>query len=377
MSRLQIRLRDVVLKFTALDSESYSESSIEVRQVENDFPIGSCINRTNIDNEDFVDFFVTHFNWAMLGNELKWDWTEPKPGNVNYKDADDMLALCQKHNIKTREHGILCEVNGTYEQWVRSLSQLGHDELMKAVENRLAGLLTRYKGKFNHHDVNNEMMQSSFEVENLGKEATLFKKVHELDSSATLFVSDYNVEDGCKTRLYPEKYIQYVIDLQKQGAPVGGIGIPSHMDCPVGPIVSSALDKLGILGLPIWFTALDVSSTNEFVRADDLEVMMREAFTHPCVEGIMLGGFWEMMMRRKYSHLVNAEGVVNEAGKRLLALKHEWLSQCNGYADKDGVFGFRGFHGKYSVAVVTSSKKIFKTIVVDKGDSPLLISIDL
>ena len=74
---------------------------------------------------------------------------------------------------------------------------------------------------------------------------------------------------------------------------------------------------------------------------------------------------------------MNAEGVVNEAGKRLLALKHEWLSQCNGYADKDGVFGFRGFHGKYSVAVVTSSKTIFKTIVVDKGDSPLLISIDL
>ncbi|KAK4254486.1 hypothetical protein QN277_009864 [Acacia crassicarpa] len=372
----KIRKRDVILKFSGGGSGGKLGTLVKVTQIQNDFPVGSCMSRTNIDNEDFVDFFAKHFNWAVFGNELKWYWTEAQQGKFNYKDADDMLALCQKYKIETRGHCIFWEVDGVVQQWVKSLSK---DDLMKAVQNRLTGLLTRYKGKFKHYDVNNEMLHGSFYQDRLGKDirASMFKNAHQLDPSAILFVNDYHVEDGCDTRSNPEKYIQHVIDLQKQGAPVGGIGIQGHIDSPVGPIVCSALDKLGILGLPIWFTELDVSSTNEFVRADDLEVMMREAFAHPSVDGIMLWGFWELFMSRNDAHLVNAEGDINEAGKRYLALRQEWLSHSHGHVDEEGEFSFRGFQGTYNVEVVTPLKKISKTIVVDKGDSPLEVSIDL
>ncbi|KAL2521318.1 glycosyl hydrolase family 10 protein/carbohydrate-binding domain-containing protein [Forsythia ovata] len=104
---------------------------------------------------------------------------------------------------------------------------------MSAVQNRLSGLLTRYKGKLKHYDVNNEMLHGSFYQDHLGKDI--------------------------------------------RGAPVGGIGIHGHIDSPVGQIVCSALDKLEIFGLPIWFTEFDVSSNNEYVRADDLEVVLWEA----------------------------------------------------------------------------------------------------
>jgi GH35 family endo-1,4-beta-xylanase len=46
--------------------------------------------------------------------------------------------------------------------------------------------------------------------------------------------------------------------LQEQGAPVGGIGIQGYINSLIGHIVCSFLDKLGILGLPIWFTKLDL-----------------------------------------------------------------------------------------------------------------------
>ncbi|KAJ1442754.1 Glycoside hydrolase family 10 domain [Sesbania bispinosa] len=258
---------------------------------------------------------VKHFNWAVFGNELKWYWTEPQQGNFNYKDADDLLSLCQKHNIETRGHCIFWDVDGTVQQWIKSLN---NNDLMAAVQNRLNGLLTRYKGKFSHYDVNNEMLHGSFYQDRL---------------------------DGCDTRSCPEKYIEHILDLQEQGAPVGGIGIQGHIDSPVGSIVCSSLDKLGILGLPIWFTELDVSSINEFVRADDLEVML--------------------------------QGDINEAGKRFQALKREWLSHSRGHVDEQGQFNFRGFHGTYNVEVVTPTKKISKTFVLDKGDSPLVVSIDL
>ncbi|TKY74936.1 Endo-1,4-beta-xylanase A [Spatholobus suberectus] len=372
----KIRKRDIVLKFSGLDSSGNLGTLVRVRQIQNDFPIGSCISRTNIDNEDFVDFFVKHFNWAVFGNELKWYWTEPQQGNLNYKDADEMLDLCQKNNIDTRGHCIFWEVDGTVQQWIKSLNKT---DLMAAVQNRLNGLLTRYKGKFRHYDVNNEMLHGSFYQDRLGKDirANMFKTAHTLDPSATLFVNDYHVEDGCDPRSSPEKYIQHILDLQGQGAPVGGIGIQGHIDSPVGPIVCSALDKLGTLGMPIWFTELDVSSTNEYVRADDLEVMLREALAHPAIDGVMLWGFWELFMSRENSHLVNAEGDLNEAGKRYLALKQEWLSHSHGYVDEQGQFSFRGFSGTYDVEVVTLAKRVSKTFVVDKGDSSLVVSIDL
>eukprot|EP00268_Persea_americana_P015639 TRINITY_DN17304_c1_g1_i3.p1 TRINITY_DN17304_c1_g1~~TRINITY_DN17304_c1_g1_i3.p1 ORF type:complete len:334 (-),score=46.89 TRINITY_DN17304_c1_g1_i3:200-1201(-) len=331
--------------------------------------------RMNIDNEDFVDFFVKNFNWAVFGNELKWPWIEPQQGKFNYQDADELLDLCKKNNMEVRGHCIFWEVEYTLQSWVRSLNK---NDLMTAVQNRLTGLLTRYKEKFRHYDVNNEMLHGSFFQDRLGKNirSYMFKTAHQLDPSATLFVNDYHVEDGCDTRSSPEKYIAHILDLQEQGAPVGGIGVQAHIDSPVGPIVCSALDKLGILGLPIWFTELDVSSINEYVRGDDLEVMLWEGFAHPAVEGIMLWGFWELFMSRNNAHLVDAEGGINEAGNRYLALMQDWLSHAHGHIDGQGEFRFRGFHGSYSVEVTTLTQKLSQTFVVDKGDSPLVINMN-
>ncbi|XP_071728739.1 endo-1,4-beta-xylanase 1-like [Rutidosis leptorrhynchoides] len=371
-----IRKRDVTLKFTSPASSDMHVTTVIVKQSQNSFPIGTCISRSNIDNEDFVAFLVKNFNWAVFGNELKWYWTESQKGNLNYKDADDLLKLCDDNNISARGHCIFWDVDNTVQDWVKNLNKT---DLASAVQNRLTSLLNRYKGKFKHYDVNNEMLHGSFYPNRLGQDtrANMFKTANQLDPSATLFVNDYHVEDGCDTRSSPEKYISQILDLQQQGAPVGGIGIQGHIDSPVGPIVCSALDKLGTLGLPIWFTELDVSSNNEHIRADDLEVMFREAFAHPAVEGIMIWGFWELFMSRDNSHLVNAEGDVNEAGNRLLKLKNEWLSHAHGHVDDQGEFKFRGFQGTYEVVVVADSKKTVKTFVVEKGDGPLVVSMDL
>ncbi|XP_073119734.1 endo-1,4-beta-xylanase 1-like isoform X2 [Henckelia pumila] len=374
----KIRKRDVTLKFIASESSSLVGAFVKIRQTQNSFPIGSCMERSNIENEDFVDFFSKNFNWAVFGNELKWYWTEPQRGNLNYKDADDMLDFCSSRNIQLRGHCIFWEVEDAVQSWIRSL---GKDDMMSAVQNRLTSLLNRYKGKFKHYDVNNEMLHGSFFQDHLGKDirANMFKIANQLDPSATLFVNDYHIEDGCDTRSSPEKYIQHILDLQEQGAPVGGMGLQGHIENPIGSIVCSALDKLGILGLPIWFTEVDISSDNEYVRADDLEVMLREAYAHPAVEGVMFWGFWELFMSRTNGHLVNAEGDVNEAGKRYLALKQEWLTRAHGHVNEQGEFEFRGFHGSYEVEVVSVSRKKLasETFVVDQGLDPVVISVNL
>ncbi|CAJ2678970.1 unnamed protein product [Trifolium pratense] len=116
---------------------------------------------------------------------------------------------------------------------------------------------------------------------------------------------------------------------------------------------------------------------NEYVIADDLEVMLREALAHLAVEGIMLWGFWELFMTRDNAHLVNVEGDINEAKNRFLALKQKWLSHSHAHVDEQGHFNFRGFYETYNVEAVTPLKKIAKTFLLDKGDSPMVVPIDL
>ncbi|XP_051179108.1 endo-1,4-beta-xylanase 1 [Lolium perenne] len=375
----KVRKRDVVVKLTGADGGVIKATEcveVRVRQVSNSFPLGACIMRTNMDNEDFVDFFTKHFNWGVFGNELKWYWTEPQRGQVSYADADDLLKLCSDNGMCVRGHCIFWEVENMVQQWVKTLSA---DDLSAAVKSRIDGLLTRYKGKFRHYDVNNEMLHGSFYQDKLGKDirATMFKTAGELDPDALLFVNDYNVEGMCDIRATPEAYIQQIIGLQEQGAPVGGVGLQGHVSNPVGPVIRSVLDRLAVLGLPLWFTELDVSAANEHVRADDLEVMLREAYAHPAVEGVMLWGFWELFMSRDDAHLVNAEGDINEAGRRLLQLKKEWLTHARGHPDDNGEFRFRGHHGAYTVDVVTSTGKISQEFTVDKDDSPMVLDINV
>ncbi|XP_078436571.1 endo-1,4-beta-xylanase 1-like [Wolffia australiana] len=365
-----VRKRDVVV---SLQGGANQHMWVKVRQVKNSFPFGACLSRSALDNEDLVDFFLENFNWAVFANELKWAHTEPERGAQNYDDADEMLAFCERHGIPARAHCLFWEVEETLPVWVRSLSQ---PDLSAAVRDRVDSLLAKYRGRFRHLDVNNEMLHGSFFKDRLGGPAAwahMFDLAHKADPSLALFVNDYNVEDGNDPASSPEAYARHVVELQENGAQVGGVGIQCHIDSPVGPTIAAALDRLGELGLPVWLTEVDVAAAEEHVRAEDLEVVLREAYAHPAVGGIMLWGFWETAVWRENSHLVNAEGEVNAAGQRLLDLKKEWMTVVEGAADADGEFRFRGFHGSYVIEVDGTTH----SFDVDHGDSPLTVEISL
>lgn len=317
---------------------------------------------------------MEHFNWAVFDNEIKWGWTEPNKGDLKYDEADEMVEFCNRHGILMRGHCIMWEVEDAVQDWLKKLDAR---ELAEAVQNRVSGLLTRYHGQFKHYDVNNEMLHGSFYKDKLGPQfwPYLFQLAHQFDEQAVLFVNDYHVEDGEDSNAAPSKYIEHIRELQTSGAPVGGIGIQGHLSVPIGPIVKQALDELSTVGLPIWFTEVDVESVNEHLRADDLEVILREAYAHPSVEGFMLWGFWEGSMCRKNSHLVDSDKRVNEAGRRFLALKQEWLTSLEGVVDERGNIFFRGFPGDYTFSV--QGRGVSQTFNVVKGSGPSVVDVQV
>jgi GH35 family endo-1,4-beta-xylanase len=307
-----------VLKFAdAGSSSAVSGASIRVMQMDQSFAFGACINPAVIQDPSFVDFFTKHFDWAVFENELKWYHTEAVQGQLNYADTDALLDFCDKYGKPVRGHCIFWAVDNMVQKWVKGLD---NDQLTAAVQGRLTSLLTRYAGRFPHYDVNNEMLHGSFFQDRLGDDvnAFMFKETARIDPGAALFVNDYNVEGGNDPNATPEKYIAQINALQEKGAPVGGIGLQGHVTNPVGEIICDALDKLATTDLPIWLTELDACETDVDLRADDYEVVLREAYAHPAVEGVVFWGFMQGHMWRQDACLVNSDGTINDAGERFV-----------------------------------------------------------
>ncbi|CAN6353258.1 unnamed protein product [Urochloa humidicola] len=370
----KVRKRDVVLKLGGAPG-----ASVRVVQLDNGFPLGSCINGEVIQNPAFVDFFTNHLDWAVFENELKWYWTEAQRGQLNYGDADRLLDFCDRAGKPVRGHCIFWAVDGDVQQWIKDIGG-DRDQLMAVVQDRIRGLLGRYAGRFPHYDVNNEMLHGRFFRDRLGDDvaALMFREAAQLDPGATLFVNDYNVECANDPNATPEKYIDLIHQLQGGGAQVGGIGLQGHVSNPVGEVICDALDKLSsATDLPIWITELDVGEPDVALRADELEVVLREAYAHPAVQGVVCWGFMQGHMWRQDAALVNADGTVNDAGQRFIELRREWTSNARGRLDGDGQFMFRGFHGTYVAQVTTATgTKMLKAFTVEKGDATLVLDMD-
>ncbi|WVZ88904.1 LOW QUALITY PROTEIN: hypothetical protein U9M48_035371 [Paspalum notatum var. saurae] len=200
---------------------SVAGAHIQVIQVLNCFPIGSCITKAGMHNPEYVDIFTKHFDWAVLENELKWYYTEAVQGQVSYAEADELIAFCDRHGKPN-----------AVQQWVRALIA---DQLRAAVEAWLRGLVSCYCGQFLHYEVNSEMLHDSSFKQRLGDDidAHMFQETAAIDPATVLFVNDYNEESANDPNVTPEKYVALVTDLQKWGALVGGIGVQGHMTHPV------------------------------------------------------------------------------------------------------------------------------------------------
>lgn len=380
----EVRQRDVALRFVSPSGAPLPGGHVTVTQAARSFPIGSCLSAHALAADArYGRFFRDHFNFAVFENELKWTWTEASRGKESYRDADALLGFLDENGLPARGHCLFWD--NSVPAWVRDLSPA---ELEDAMARRLSSVLGRYSGRFVNWDLDNEPLHGSFFADRLGPGiyADMFRRSHALDPAAKYLVNEYNVLNGVDPKSTPDKFAELATSLASAGAPIGGLGVQGHLSAPVGRHVAHALDTLAGTGLPIWITELDVAAVDDATRADDLEAVLREAYAHPAVEGIVLWGFWKggqggphgLGMYRKHAHLANADWSVAPAGQRLEALLREWTTRdVTGEIGGDGCFKFRGYPGSYSARVTVAGSVQERTFVVREEREPQTVLISV
>ncbi|HEX5221301.1 MAG TPA: endo-1,4-beta-xylanase [Verrucomicrobiae bacterium] len=368
----QIRKRDVRLLIIDPDGNPVPGVNVSVRQTRSGFAFGSAING-NISNPNYAAFFRTNFEWAVMENESKWYSNEPSRSNVTYTAANRITNYCATNGITMRGHTIFWAVPGNVQTWVTNLSNA---DLLVHLTNRLNSVVNHFKGTFVHWDVNNELLHGDFFGQRLGGWVNpwMFQHARSLDPNVKLFVNDYNVIASNQT----EAYKQQILGLISSNAPIDGIGAQGHFGAVINPTTTEArLDSLAQLGLPIWITEYDSVNADENVRADNLEVLYRMAFSKQAVDGVLMWGFWAgSHWRGSNAAIVNLNWTLNEAGLRYQSLLAEWKTMTNGTSGTGGEFNFRGFHGNYDITLTPpGGQPTLRRITLEPGAGANIVTL--
>ncbi|XP_048320813.2 endo-1,4-beta-xylanase 5 isoform X2 [Ziziphus jujuba] len=372
------RKRVVTLHVSDKQGDRVEGALVQVQQISKDFPLGSAIASTVLGNQPYQNWFVKRFNAAVFENELKWNATEHEPGKVNYTIPDQMLEFVRANQIISRGHNIFWENPKFAPPWVRNLSD--HD-LESAINFRIQSLMKNYKDEFINWDVNNEMLHFDFYEQRLGPNASLrlFEMAHQSDPLATLFMNEFNVVETCADyHSTVDAYISRLRELKLNGVSMGGIGLQGHFTRPNPPLIRAVLDKLATLHLPIWLTEVDVNKKFDMeTQALYLEEVLREGFSHPSVNGIMLwtahhpNGCYQMCLTDNDFHNLPAGDVVDK-------LLMEWQTgEIEGLTDERGSYSFNGFLGEYKVSVKYGNQTASSTFSLNRGGETRHFSIQL
>ncbi|KAI4295770.1 hypothetical protein L6164_035780 [Bauhinia variegata] len=359
----KVRKSRVRLQITHINETTPEGASVLITQNKPGFPFGCGMNHYILQSTEYQNWFLSRFTHTTFTNEMKWYSTEKKQGQENYTIADAMLKFAEENGISVRGHNIFWDNPQHQPEWVKSLST---QELQKATARRINSVVSRYKGELIAWDVVNENLHFSFYEDKLSQNASAeyYAATYQLDPKPILFLNEYNTiedsRDKAVTAVNYKKKLEQVLSFPGCAKISAGIGLQGHFSSgqPNVAYMRSALDLLGTTGFPIWLTEVSVAPDPN--QEQYLEEILREAYSHPAVHGIItfsgpaMAGFNE-------TTLVDENFLNTPAGEVVDKLIDEWkFKPQEAKVDNKGYVDVLLFHGDYDVTVmhpVTNSSK--------------------
>nr|XP_009406807.1 PREDICTED: uncharacterized protein LOC103989627 [Musa acuminata subsp. malaccensis] len=363
----KVRKKTVAIQAVDANGRALPGASVSVQQKRPGFPFGCAIANTILENSAYQSWFTSRFTVTTFENEMKWYANEREQGKETYTDADAMVAFAKQHGIAVRGHNVVWNDPQDVQNWVKSLPT---QQIGEAVNRRFNSVMPRYRGKVIAWDVVNENVHFSYFESQLGQNASsvFYQQAHQLDPNALMFLNDYNtLEAPVDGNVTPDKFLQKLWQIQSFGnLSRMAIGLEGHFGTPDISYMRSALDKLAGANVPIWLTEVDVGHANQ---SKDLEDILREAYSHPAVQGIVMWGAWHpqgcwrmCLTDNNFKNLPTGD-VVDK-------LIFEWKSDnLAATTDVEGLHRAELFHGEYKITInhPSSNSSSMRSLTVDSA----------
>ncbi|KAK7343527.1 hypothetical protein VNO77_12324 [Canavalia gladiata] len=363
----KVRKRKVRFHISDTNETALEGARVMAKATKLDFPFGCGMNHNILTNKEYQNWFASRFKFTTFTNEMKWYSTEKKQGEENYTISDAMLKFAKDNDISIRGHNIFWDNPKQQPEWVKTLSA---EELREAASKRITSVVSRYKGELIAWDVMNENLHFRFYEDKLGENvsAEYYSRAFELDPKPKMFLNEYNtIEDSEDEAANPVKYakkIKKILSFPGTAGMSAAIGLQGHFPSgqPNIAYMRSGLDLLATTGLPIWLTEVSVSSHPN--QAEYMEEVLREGYSHPGVEGIIM---FAGPIQAGFNHTPLADANFNNTpiGDVVDKLIHEWGTTPQiATADNRGFADIRLHHGDYDVTVTHPLTHSSKTLSI-------------
>ena len=358
-----LRKRSCSVTFT-YNGQPLGDQRVQIIQLHNDFGFGGTFHTVGLNMEDsamYIDLFPRLFDWAVPENEMKWPTTDKSPDTIDYSLADRLVDWCIAHDIKVRGHNLFWNEDLRWlPEWTLGMNPT---EFRAAMERRIDSAVTHFKGRVAHWDIVNELIHYP-QATHGTPEVTLFdsatadpgifnwilKRAREIDPVAKFTINEYAILEALDAT--PETFGIFVDKMNRLLTDTSSfdiVGLEGHFGPSIEqPRYAANLDSVTkAIPRPIWLTEVDWTVFEDV--PDRMEEIMRTAFAHPNVGGLMLWSWWEARPWRSdiTSMLADAICFTTEAGDRWLELRDKWKTKMDTMTDAAGQVAFRGFQGEY------------------------------
>lgn len=215
-------------------------------------------------DEPYRDVIAEQFSSVTHENQLKWEFLRPTREEFRFEGADAVIEFAEQNGQQVRGHTLLWHSQNP--RWLTS-GDFTDDEMRALLQEHIATVVGRYRGRIVHWDVANEIFDDEGVLrteENpflarfgTAVVADALRWAHEADPDAVLYLNDFNVESiGPKS----DAYYALVQELLAAGAPLGGFGVQGHLSTqyPFPDDLEANLRRFTDLGLEVAITELDV-----------------------------------------------------------------------------------------------------------------------
>ena len=341
-------------------------AEISVDMTENEFMFGVALCENEVLDLDlstksgaiYDDLINNSFNTGVCGMEMKQLYVVEDDATAGIKMINEFL----ERGKRARGHAIYWD--GLHSLTEADPDTATYDVWYKDGVEYARNIAQTFKGRLAQWDVLNEPTQSAnvrSKFNSTRMYSDIFKEVRKVDPSVKLYVNETAMQgknDKNTTDLTPS-FFSIIRQMQREGAPIDGIGIQGHCTQYLYPQgFYHQIDDCASLVDEIAVTEYDFMNENMDYADKHLRDTLLATFSHPKATAFVIWGVQDAMHWRNlapfYDYDWNARPAL-EMWNRMVS--DEFATHEKTVTNHNGKAVVRGFRGNYSVKCKVDDKE--------------------